>query len=281
MTLKTIKLKLDRLDLTVAYTCNIQCLGCISLSDFPRRGVASVDEITQWLEYWSQHLDIDVITLFGGEPLIHPDIIKICQQIRKYYPTSVIRLITNGYLLDRVEPNAWFDFQPFEIQISVHRLDHESTINNQIKKILTVKSGWQTRVAGLNQHQQIQFAIDEFKIYKSKFKDFVAPYKLVDQKLLPFDSDPTKAHSICGSPNTPVLYKGKLYKCPPVANLIDLTGENWNNYQCCETWEELPNFIAQVGKPEKVCAQCPETQSQHSYDHFNINNVKIKQKSLS
>ena len=72
MTLNNIKHKLKRLDINVAYACNIKCSGCISLSDFPRKGVASVDEIESWLNYWQQYLDVDVIVLFGGEPLIHP-----------------------------------------------------------------------------------------------------------------------------------------------------------------------------------------------------------------
>jgi organic radical activating enzyme len=279
--LNYIKHNIKRLDINIAYACNISCRGCISLSDFPRKGVASVEDIDAWLQYWHQYLDIDVLVLFGGEPMIHPDIVQVCKTIRKYYPTSTIRLITNGYLLDRVEPESWFAFEPFEIQVSVHRLDHESIINQQIKKILQVRANWKTTVLGnSSQHQQIEFALDRFKIYKSKFKDFVTPYQLINNQLQPFQSDPVQAHSVCGSPNTPVLYKGALYKCPPVANLIDYTGENWNSYQACHTWEQLPEFVAQIGCAESVCAQCPENAGQHSYNHFDPANVKVKQKSL-
>jgi organic radical activating enzyme len=280
--LSYIKHNLERLDINVAYACNISCAGCISLSNFSRKGVAKLNEIASWIDHWHQYLNINTIVLFGGEPLVNPDIIEICQLIRKYYPTSVLRLITNGYLLDRIDPNEWFKFMPFEIQVSVHRLDHEHLINEQIKKILKVRSNWKTIVhSGTTQHQQIEFLFENLKIYKSKFKEFIAPYNLINNKLLPFHSDPAKAHSLCGSPATPILYKGQLYKCPAVANLIDYTGENWTNYQECHSPEQLSNFVANIGRPESVCSQCPENLSQHSYNHFELNNVEFKKKTFS
>lgn len=276
-----IKHTLNRLDINIAYACNIKCLGCISLSDFPRKGVEPVEEIDTWLDYWHKYLDIGVIVLFGGEPLIHPHLLDICKCIRKYYPTTIIRLITNGYLLDNFEPTCWFEYMPFEIQVSIHRLDHETEINKKIKKIIETKKGWTTVVNNLNKHQQIKFSLDNFAIYKSKFKNFVAPYGLENNKLIPLKSDPVKAHSMCGSPNTPVLYKGKLYKCPPVANLIDLLDENWNNYKSCDSAEELETFVNSVGCPEAVCAQCPDNTNAIVFDHFDKNNVYVKAKNLS
>ena len=276
--MNSIKHKLKRLDINVAYACNIKCSGCISLSDFPRKGVASVEEVDSWLSYWQNYLEINTIVLFGGEPLIHPRLTDICQRIRKHYPTSTIRLITNGYLLDNFEPTVWFQFEPFEIQVSIHRLDHEADINQKIKKIIETKKGWTTTVENLNKHQQIKFSLDNFSIYKSKFKDFVAPYGLENNKLIPKKSDPTKAHSICGSPDTPVLYKGKLYKCPPVANLIDYLNENWNNYKSCDRGEELDMFVNQIGCPEAVCAQCPDNTNAIIFNHFDKENVRVKEK---
>ena len=276
------KHQLKRVDLNVAYACNIKCRGCISLSDFKRVGVVSNTEIDAWLAYWSTGLDIDLIALFGGEPLINSELIKICHSIRKYYPTSVIKLITNGYLLDNIDPANWFELGLFEMQISIHRADHELLINKKLKKILEFKKGWNVHTTGLNQHQQIMFTNGNVKIYKSKFKDFVTPYNFDNkQRLIPFTSDPVKAHAICGSPDSPVLYKGALYKCPPVANIIDYVGKNWNNYASCQSLDQLGEFIQQVGRPESVCAQCPERTDQHSYDHFNLENVYVKQKNIS
>jgi hypothetical protein len=92
------------------------------------------------------------------------------------------------------------------------------------------------------------------------------------------NSDPKKAHAICGAPNTPVLYKGKLYKCPAVANAMDLSGENWFDYTPCDSDVGLDEFINNIGRPEAVCGQCPQLNQAVIIDHFDTNNVIVKQK---
>jgi len=274
---------LPRLDLMIAYSCNIACLGCISISDRKREGVAKLSDIAAWIDKWHTVINPKTITLFGGEPCIHPKLIEICGLIRKYWNKSVIRLITNGYLLDNFNPEAWYNFEPFEIQVSIHRKDHEERINESIKKILIVKKGWKTSNHGdeFNQHKQLQWKLNEFTLYKSIFKDFIVPYKTTKEKLQAWHSDPKEAHKICGAPATPILYKGKLYKCPPVANVIDISGENWFNYNGYDVTDNIAEFIANINKPESVCGQCPDLSQAVIINHFNKDNVIVKSKSIN
>lgn len=270
--------KFFRLDIMIAYSCNLSCAGCISLSDFKRNGVEPLTNLQTSLVNWKNKISPEVITIFGGEPCIHPDLIKVCQLVRDCWPNSLIRLITNGYLLNNFSPNEWFRFFPFEIQVSVHRKDHEQEINNNIKSILTQQKDWQTTLhQEERQHKQIEWSVPGFSIYKSIFGEFVTPYKLNQHKLEPWNSDPVVAHGLCGSPATPILYKDRLYKCPPVANVIDLTKENWFNYQSYGISDDLENFVKHINKPESVCGQCPE-KNQGVINHMDINNVKLKKK---
>ena len=270
--------RLPRVDLMIAYSCNISCAGCISLSDFKRDGVAPYSDIVNWVNYWSQYIEPEVVTLFGGEPLLHPRILDICQLVRSKWSTSTIRLITNGYLLDRVDYKEWFNYGPFEMQVSIHRADHEHLINDHIKKILTCRHGWEVTKPDSAGHEKISWAIKDFRLYKSWFKDFIVPFK---DNMQPWMSDPAEAHSICGAPNTPILYKGKLYKCPAVANAIDLAGKNWFDYQACEGTDTLADFIANIGRPESVCGQCPDRTTAVVIDHFDKNNVTVKGKNFN
>jgi hypothetical protein len=105
------------------------------------------------------------------------------------------------------------------------------------------------------------------------FKDFVVPYK---DDIKPWYSDPAEAHKICGSPNTPILYKGLLYKCPAVANAIDISGENWFDYRAYDVNDNLAEFVSNINKSETVCGQCPDQQQAVIINHFDINNVKTK-----
>jgi len=269
---------IPRLDLMIAYSCNISCRGCISLSDFKRDGVANIKDINSWVVHWKSLIEPRVVTLFGGEPCLHPHLLTVCEIVRTAWPNTVIRLITNGYLLDNFDNSAWFKFAPMEIQVSVHRKDHEHIINHAIKEILKNSTEWKvTQGTGERNHRQMIWALDGFKIYKSIFKDFVVPFKQVEQKILPWMSNPAAAHSICGAPDTPVLYKGRLYKCPAVANAIDLADANWLNYEPCADASTLDQFIAGIGKPESVCAQCPDSTQAVVVDHMDKNNVIVKQ----
>ena len=227
--------RIKRLDFNIAYACNLACKGCISLSDFDRRGVESLKDVEDQCKTWSKILDPSVISIFGGEPLLHPRIGKVLDAIRKHWPNSQIRLITNGYLLKKYDPEMWFQFGALEMQVSVHRQDHEKLITNEIKKIVKRRNDWETKRTYSGGHKQLELHNKDLSIYKSKFKRFVMPYRLVNGQPRPFKSDPKKAHSICGSPDTPILYKNKLYKCAPIANLVDL--DKKGNYKYKFRWQ--------------------------------------------
>ena len=272
---------MPRLDIMIAYSCNISCVGCISLSDFKRDGVAPYADIEAWITQWHTLIAPEVVTLFGGEPCLHPRLPAVCALVRQHWPKATIRLITNGYLLDKFDNQTWFDYAPLEIQVSIHRKDHETVVNQQIKHILDQRRGWTVHKTGKTAHEQLSWQLGDFRIYKSIFKDFVVPFQQSGKTLLPWYSDPVQAHAICGAPNTPILYKGLLYKCPAVANAIDLTGHNWFDYQACSDETGLDEFIAGIGKPETVCAQCPNKTQAVIVDHLDINNVIVKQKNIS
>lgn len=265
----------------VAYSCNLACRGCISISDRTREGIEPLENIVLQIDQWKTSIVPSVTTVFGGEPCLHPRLIDICKHIRIAWPHTTIRLITNGYLLDNFDPESWFELGNFEIQISVHQKDHEPVLNKKIKNILSRRRPWITTVhQGAGDHKQIQWQHQSVLVYKSMFKDFVVPYRLHNNQLLPWHSDPAEAHKICGAPNTPVLHKGKLYKCPAVANAMDITGQNWFDYQAADAQSDLTAFVSGIGIPEPVCGQCPNKQQAVIVDHFDKKNVIVKQKNI-
>lgn len=269
---------IPRIDLMIAYSCNISCKGCISISDRKRDGIAKFEDVVEWLKKWKYAITPKVVTIFGGEPCLHPKLIEICHEVENTWEDSKIRLITNGYLLSNFSKEEWFKFKNFEIQVSVHRKDHEQLINSKIKDILLYKNDWIVKKHGGNDHKQISWTTDTLTIYKSIFKDFVIPYK---NNLEPWNSDPEKAHKICGAGSTPILYKGKLYKCPAISNIIDLTNSTYKNYNGYDVNDNLKEFIDNIGKPESICGYCPELSQATIIDHLNINNVTVKQKNIN
>jgi organic radical activating enzyme len=271
--------KIYRLDLMIAYSCNLSCAGCISISDIKRSGIEPTESLITSINKWKLVLEPAIISIFGGEPCLHPDLQYICDQVRKAWPKSTIRLITNGYLLDNFDLSKWFNFEPIEIQVSIHRKDHEAIINEKIKNILNYKSPWTVTKHGkeFREHKQISWTHGKTTIYKSIFNDFVMPYKKNKGTFAPWNSDPAEAIKICGSPSTPILYKGKLYKCPPVANIIDIVKENWFDYSAIDVDDDIETFVKNIGRPESVCGQCPEQSHAVIINHFDKENVIVRQ----
>src|SRR5438132_5472234 len=80
--------------------CNLACTYCNEFDDFSKPVPSStmferVDKLA--------HLGTSVITISGGEPLLHPELDQIIGRIRQ--TGMVAGLITNGYLLtaDRIQ----------------------------------------------------------------------------------------------------------------------------------------------------------------------------------
>ncbi len=270
--------QIERLDLNIAYACNLACKGCLSLSDFDRKGVMPFDDIVESIDTWKSKLYPDIVSIFGGEPLLHPKLYDIFAEVRKAWPDTTIRLITNGYLLNKKKVGNFFEHAPFEMQVSIHRLDHEDIINKNIIQFLKHYSDW--RIIKVNElrdgvHHAYIWQRPGFKLWKSKFGQFVIPYRTEGNHLAPFKSDPKKAHSICGNPNVPVLYKNKLYKCAPIANLLDLPNTKGFKYKPIDSLGNLNSFVKMIGKPESICSMCPESRS-HSIDHYAKGEVYVK-----
>ena len=250
--------EIPRIDVMVAYSCNLECRGCISISDRPRGGIEPFDNLVRDIRAWGTRLQPKLVTVFGGEPCLHPKLQDICRELRNTWPHSRLRLITNGYFLDHFDPNFWFTLGDFEIQVSEHRADHAEVLRKQIAGILDMRHPWKISQHGGSQHKQIAWQHGNLCIYRSIFGEFVVPYRQDETALMPWFSNAADAHAICGSPDSPVLYKGRLYKCPAVANFQDITNQKWFGYRGLEVDQNLDEFVSLINHPEPCCGQCPD-----------------------
>src|SRR5438034_2520232 len=80
--------------------CNLACKYCNEFDDFSKP--VPVETMFRRVDKLGE-LGTSVITISGGEPLLHPELDEIIRRIRKN--GSIAGLITNGYLLtaDRIE----------------------------------------------------------------------------------------------------------------------------------------------------------------------------------
>ncbi len=80
--------------------CNLACTYCNEYDDFS--DPVPMDEMLRRIDHLGR-LGTSVITISGGEPLLHPELDQIIARIRK--TGAIAGMITNGYLLmpDRIK----------------------------------------------------------------------------------------------------------------------------------------------------------------------------------
>jgi organic radical activating enzyme len=250
------KVKFKFLDIPIIRSCNLGCGGCLTFSDSKRiKGIVRLEESLEWLEFWSDRLDPEEVTVFGGEPLLHPQFIDWCVAIRKYWPNAGLRINTNGYylnkLFDKIPDLFTEHIQPqFIISIQTGHDPYYSMVLQNVEKLKELvldtfkkkypgkrviwnlwldepeiyKSWWRIDVDGHDSRIRIT-TCEQHKIY------WQAHYQGTEDNLLPFydynDSWHRDNHKFCQAKNFINLYKGKLYKCPTVA-VLDHTLKTFN-----------------------------------------------------
>ena len=99
--------------------CNLNCRGCFHCSPLAKEEFLSVEEYKKDCRRLAElyHGDMESIELLGGEPLLHPDIIKFFEITRECFPIGKIILVTNGMLLLKMKEEFWRAAQQYKITI--------------------------------------------------------------------------------------------------------------------------------------------------------------------
>jgi len=277
---------LKYLDVNIQYACNLSCVGCISLSDFNRKGGVRIKEGVDWLREWSKRLTIDTLCLFGGEPLLNPDFGSWVQAARQYFPNTHIKVITNGFYLKPDHVNLLSDIKNATLQISFHFSNRDKSLLKIIKDA-TKHLRW-----NLTKTDQdvifLKFVNDNLNIQCARFGEFRKPYKNSKNKMMPWlSTDLQGSINSCGSPRNPILYNNRLWKCAPIGNLRDTLNtlksydkEAWKPYLEYKGYgleDDIVPFINDFGKPNKICSMCCSTKDSE-IDHFAPGMVRNKKK---
>jgi MoaA/NifB/PqqE/SkfB family radical SAM enzyme len=133
--------------MVVTRRCNLSCTYCNEFDDFSKP--VPTAELLRRIDLLAA-LGTTVITLTGGEPLLHPELESIVQRVRSHGIIAVA--VTNGYLLtpERIRGlnRAGLD----HLQISVDNIKPDD-VSKKSLKVLDQKLRW------LSQHADFQVNI--------------------------------------------------------------------------------------------------------------------------
>ena len=113
---------LNRLELHVTHACNLTCDSCCHYSNHGHRGNLDPALADRWMAAWRDRVAVAEFNLLGGEPTIHPRLPEFVTLVRRHWPAAHIRIITNGFFLDRHPdlPATLAAAGNAEIALSVH-----------------------------------------------------------------------------------------------------------------------------------------------------------------
>ena len=96
------KIGSEKLSILVAHHCNLSCERCSVLSPRQKKFFASPDEVATDLALLGKHYHPRCVSLTGGEPLLHPDLIEVIDAARRSGVGKYIEVLTNGLILHRM-----------------------------------------------------------------------------------------------------------------------------------------------------------------------------------
>lgn len=114
--------------------CNLKCAGCTHFAPLAQEKFLSPSEFQCDVNRMAELLggNAKFINLLGGEPLLHPEICEFLEMSRTAFPHTVIRVVTNGILLNKMQEKFWEYCKKYSITIGITQypieVDYESLV---------------------------------------------------------------------------------------------------------------------------------------------------------
>lgn len=238
---RTIKRPTLFFHLDITNYCNLNCKSCGSYSPLAEKKFDDVKEIKKSLERLSD-LSGGIchhINILGGEPLLHPELLRIIRMTRDYFPVGSVFLVTNGTLLLQQKEEFWETCRRNNVIIAPTHYPIEINYEEIQRKVS--REGCKYRCSGLASDLWFFTGIGEDvnSIESKRFLECI------------FAND-------CG-----VLKDGKIYMCPKPAKVDLLNKEFGTDFKVTEKdyidifkindVDEIMEFLA---KPIPFCRYC-------------------------
>ena len=96
--------------------CNLNCAGCNHFSPLAEERYASLELFEKNIKRLVELINVPILNLMGGEPLLHPQIEDFIKVARKYVSDKIF-IWTNGILLNSMTDTFWKTVEAYNIDI--------------------------------------------------------------------------------------------------------------------------------------------------------------------
>lgn len=120
--------------------CNLKCKGCTHFSNICDKYEISIGQLKNDMDKLSNLVNVDLIRLMGGEPLLHSELAEILSIVRKYFPDSKIALVSNGLLISNMDEKLIESINNNDIFFNISLYQPTYKIADKIMKFLNDKN---------------------------------------------------------------------------------------------------------------------------------------------
>lgn len=233
---------MNYLEISIAEHCNLNCKYCSHFSPIAKPIFADVNETKNGVLLLKKLIgdDIKDIRVLGGEPLLHPELVKFCTMLREHFLRSRIAVVTNGILLSKLSSDVLTEFNNNNIEIIITKypikLDEDEL--EHIKKLYGLKISYTNRSKTIKKMNHMPLDLNGTQNINDNFK-------------------------ICYSARCTNLKGTKIYPCPIVASIehfnsyfsveLPVSNNDYLDLQKCKTKKQITDFLS---KPIPFCAYC-------------------------
>lgn len=238
---------LEYLEFSISDHCNLRCKGCALFSPLAK---------PQFLDLYQYEKDIKrlhdlfenikLIRILGGEPLLNKKITTIIELTRIYFPNSVIHILTNGTLLEKMDVYFWKCLKENVVAIDISLYPPYFNKRNIYETIC--------------KNNAIKVNINQ----KHFFKKVLQAHG---------NSDPNQTFSKCAFKVSTYLNNGKISACsvPTTVHILNsYFGYNISEDGSCNihdkaiTGEYILEFL---NKSSETCKYCTATPEKFNWDY--------------
>ena len=268
-------LRIPYVEFYITNVCNLACNGCNRFNDYNFTGWQRWDDYAEIYQQWSKELIPNSMSILGGEPLLNPDFTKWLIGVTTLWPSTVCRVITNGFQLDRVK-NLYSMLEKnrkIQLWVGIHNKLHKKEIINKVINFLT--SPCTTKFNNDNPYMEYMDITDSNGItVRIEYNWWFNQGAIISNNGMRtlHSSDPEKAHNTCNMKTCHHFIHGKLYKCGVVALLpefdqqhkLDLSSEDralmqaYRPLTISDSDEFKTKFVKELPNTINQCRFCPE-----------------------
>lgn len=267
---------LDYCEFYITNVCNLSCTGCNRFNDYNFSGYQSWHDYHDVYKHWSQQLNIGTVSILGGEPMLNPTFMDWVRGVRELWPRSPMRIITNGFRLDKCKDlySMIKDDTNISIWVGLHNKQHRREILGKVRNFLCEPCTLEFNSE--NYYQQFLTVTDingvKIRIEYNWWFHQGAIVKTNLGKLTLHQSDPEVAHETCHMKTCHHFIRGELFKCGVVALLPEFDQQhkfdldvqdrhlltNYKPLRLDDSQEDKIAFLENIKKPIAACRFCPE-----------------------